>query len=116
MTDCRDQLPKRALPCGRIGAFLLPLVASVAAGCHIHQCVSGFIPRSVIAAASPVQGRYGTDRPTMDGLYRASKRGSLTVQALELGAQCGRGVDGLRCGWNYRHAVGLTGLGLEFRR
>jgi TRAP-type uncharacterized transport system fused permease subunit len=97
----------------------LPLVALV------WLLVAGYSPMrvgfyailSVIAAASArALWRYGTDRPTINGLIALCKRGlSLTAQAMELGARNAVAVSmacavaGIIVG-----VVGLTGLGLKF--
>jgi TRAP transporter 4TM/12TM fusion protein len=115
----RDQLPKVRAVMADGWHFLLPLVALV------WLLVAGYSPMrvgfyailSVIAAASArALWRYGTDRPTMDGLIALCKRGlSLTAQAMELGARNAVAVSmacavaGIIVG-----VVGLTGLGLKF--
>jgi TRAP transporter 4TM/12TM fusion protein len=115
----RDQLPKVRAVMADGWHFLLPLVALV------WLLVAGYSPMrvgfyailSVIAVASArALWRYGTDRPTMDGLIALCKRGlSLTAQAMELGARNAVAVSmacavaGIIVG-----VVGLTGLGLKF--
>jgi TRAP transporter 4TM/12TM fusion protein len=117
-------LPSEELPSVRVVLadgwhFLLPLVALV------WLLVAGYSPMRVgfyaivsviVAASAKALWTYAKNDPTMEGFVALCKRGgSLSLQALELGARNAVSVSmacavaGIIVG-----VVGLTGLGLKF--